>query len=212
MSEYAWQKTSFRRTVWWRWSVASLIGVSIGSVLQNIAENVFPVLQGYEDHWLIQPMVYSVGHIPLIAPIALAQWYFLRSHVHSAYWWVVATVIGVPLIFFVSLHLLAIFGYAGGAYFLVTIGVGLVYGIAQWLVLRCWASDAWVWIPTSLVVLLVAGIITAPLFNPLHQNTSSSVGIETVDLMRLFHNIALWTVYYILMGRLLVAMLLRQHP
>lgn len=211
MAEQTWQKTSLRRMAWWRWSIASLIGVSIGSVLQNIVGRVFPILQGYEDYWLIQPAVYSAGHIPLIIPIALAQWYILRSCVYSAYWWMVATIIGVPFIFFVSLQLLATFGYDGGAYFLVTVGVGLVHGIAQWLVIRYWASHAWIWIPTSLVALLITGIITAPLFNPLNLSMNSSIVIENVDLLRLLHGIAAWTVYYIIMGRVLVAILLRQR-
>ncbi len=75
-----------------------------------------------------------------------AQWLVLRCQVPQAYLWVLASVVGgAGLIVFGIAMGEATGGPLGG------LVIGAVLGIMQWLVLRRWVSQAYIYMPASMI-------------------------------------------------------------
>jgi hypothetical protein len=77
--------------IWWRWALASLVGITVATMLYWALPDSLVNPLDDEDIWLIQPWRVAVLTCVFYTPISLAQWLVLRRYVPRAWWWLVVT-------------------------------------------------------------------------------------------------------------------------
>jgi hypothetical protein len=109
------------------------------------------------------------GNAALGLLVGIGQWLVLRQWLERAGWWVLASAGGWLLAVSVGEVLQGVLGENLGGLIL-TIGLGLVPGVLQWLVLRQQAARAGWWVLASTVFVFAALLVGA--------GTASGVGLE----------------------------------
>ncbi|WP_309236588.1 hypothetical protein [Microcoleus sp. FACHB-672] len=164
-------KTEF--FVWLQWVLLTLAGFLVSLLFIEIGEK--PDIGAFEG---------AIGG----AVIGLAQWFFLRSRISNAGWWVLVCVLSWGLLGVTGLGALGwftprtpqiplriVYGAINGEQ------MGLLIGLAQWLVIGKQVTAGWRWIITSSVCWAVALAIGWTVGGLLHQATGLFLG-EVVGL------------------------------
>jgi hypothetical protein len=84
-----------------------------------------------------------IGDVGIGAAMGIMQWLVLRPQVRQASWWIVASIVG----WIIGLVAIAVVPPEIGA--LTGIMLGVVFGTAQWFILRRWVDGAGWWIVVS---------------------------------------------------------------
>jgi hypothetical protein len=93
-----------------------------------------------------------LAYLVLVAMLVTLQWAVLRRQVSRALWWLLATLVGIPVGAAASIPVLAAMDTAGQEVAGVLVGITLfggVLGAVQWLVLKRHVRSAAWWIPAS---------------------------------------------------------------
>ncbi|MBW4682634.1 MAG: hypothetical protein KME19_21450 [Microcoleus vaginatus WJT46-NPBG5] len=164
-------KTEF--FVWLQWVLLTLAGFLVSLLFIEIGEK--PDIGAFEG---------AIGGVV----IGLAQWFFLRSRISNAGWWVLVCVLSWGLLGVTGLGALGwftpatpqiplriVYGAINGEQ------MGLLIGLAQWLVIGKQVMAGWRWIITSSVCWAVALAIGWTVGGLLHQATGLFFG-EVVGL------------------------------
>ena len=69
---------TFQWDIWWRWSIASLIGVVVAMALFNTLPETLVSPDADENIWLDAPWRYSLINGVKYAPLSILQWTVLR--------------------------------------------------------------------------------------------------------------------------------------
>lgn len=179
---------SFKRDIrilWEWWVLATVAGGLIGIGIVVLAN----ALDSYLGRMNTVALLHAVGALQG-AVLGFTQWLVLRRYVKHIGWWILSTSIGAVvawlialkvsllliLIFFNSAMFVTLSAPLLQAVFLLGAWVGLVLGIAQWLVLRSHVRSGALWIVANALAwglgLLVA-MIGASLVTP------GDVGLKT---------------------------------
>lgn len=140
------------RSFWLQWLLATSLGWAIGGVALSVC------IGGLGDQ-----LGNVVGDAALGLMAGITQWLILRQWLEKAEWWILASAGGFLLAAGVGEYLLqpTLGENMGGL--LLTIGLGLVPGILQWLFLRRQVARAGWWALASTVLVFIsflAGVAT----------------------------------------------------
>jgi hypothetical protein len=130
---------------WAWWAAATAVGGTLGEVVLRLVEG---ALGGAAAS---PPAVQVVSWTALGAILGAFQWLVLRGRFDGAAWWIVATALAGSVAY-PTFNLLAdqALGLGGAAYLLlVMFGLGLIFGLAQSLVLRRWTRWPVAWVVVS---------------------------------------------------------------
>jgi len=138
--------------IWFLWLLANIIGMGVGWYL------------GWRLSFAV-PGNLAIWVIGIVAGLSLGffQMLVLRSLIGTSIWWLLASMIGWAVGFFLGAQAASFFGFTefvfGGA---IGAGVGLASGIAQWSILRGKMSSVGWWIPASVVAWAASLIVYLP--------------------------------------------------
>jgi hypothetical protein len=165
------------RGFWLRWMSASDMGLVVGFALY------FQLVVGFasELSFGLQTLISIAGGIFLGASIGLAQWLVLRKQISWPGQWIIASTAGGAVGGTVALIAGEITGEVtdAGFYGALAVGaavIGISLGIAEWLVLRRYVSQAGWWVLASTVGIVVAIGLSNVLGQALHSVILSIVG------------------------------------
>lgn len=156
-----------QRPVWpgsmWRSSVPVVGGVLVALMLYAMLYSLFIPLHSDEDLETMQPWWLAGLNFVYYTPICLAQWLVLRRYVRRAFWWVIATLMGVSVVqpsmvgilWALDLDMLAFVAWLFG------LGSGMFAAISQWIVLRRWTRRSTHWL--GLIPLIWIGTLAVSL-------------------------------------------------
>jgi hypothetical protein len=150
-----------RWDLWWRWALISLIGIIVGSMLEQALPDALRYPRDDENIWLAQPWRVAVLTCVYYTPISLAQWLVLRRYVRRAWWWLLITLGSVAVVYPVSIwvlwNLAHVFGRSGlevpglillefaWAVWFLGLGGGSIYLVTQWVALLRWTTSIRIW-------------------------------------------------------------------
>ncbi|MEQ8462981.1 hypothetical protein [Coleofasciculus sp. E1-EBD-02] len=128
-------------SVWLQWLLVTLLGFVASLFWIEIGE---------------RPDINMIEGIIGGTIIGFAQWLVLRRYLSSAWWWIIASLLGWGVMGLSSFGVIGwfaprtmrlfprlVYGVVDGA------TLGLILGMAQWWVLRQYVSKAWGWIFTN---------------------------------------------------------------
>jgi hypothetical protein len=138
------KRTHVGWSFWLQWVVATSLGWAVGGVLLSAC------IGGLGDE-----LGNVVGDAALGLAVGIGQWLVLRQWLDEAGWWILASAGGFLLAVSVGEVLQGALGENVGG-LLLTVGLGLVPGILQWLFLRRQVARAGWWILASTVLVFAA--------------------------------------------------------
>lgn len=154
-----------------------------------------------------------LSYIVLVLTLVMLQWAVLRQKVEGARWWLLVTLLGIPLGAAVGIPVLAMMDVSGQEVLGALVGItlfGSVLGLMQWLVLRRHVRGAGWWILASaaswlLYVVLDISTRKAGLLLPGYELFGNLGQIEVAMLGYAFLS------YGVITGLLLVWLLARRE-
>lgn len=183
MTTLHWQQTHPAWNFWLRWMLATVLGAALYLIVSVplmalLTLITFAGARPEAEPAFVPNFIGAGFGMGLTgAAIGLAQWFVLRKLLHNAGWWVLATMIGYSAPYVVGAVLPQWPEWLAPASMFVTFG--LVFGIAQGLVLRAQVTHAAWWIPISLAGWLAALALT-------RAAILSGLYIEPFDMLSAF--------------------------
>lgn len=196
----------FRWDIWWRWALASLIGIIVAHGVYQALPRVLHFPLDDEDIWLIQSWRVAVLTCVYYTPLSLAQWLVLRRSAARSWWWIIITLGSVVILYpgsIWALWTLQQWDLASDIWFF-GVGGGSVYLVAQWVAMLRWAHNRRVW-GLWLAATTVGWFCVLSVNAYLNADRVVRVGAE--DLGELVRGMVLSWLYQLTLGGALAAIL-----
>jgi hypothetical protein len=142
------ERATIGSRIWLQWVVASSLGWAVGGVVLSLNVGTMGDQLGN-----------VVGDAALGLMVGISQWLVLRQYLDRAGWWIVASAGGFLLAASLGEYLLQPWLGENAGGLLLTIGLGLVPGILQWLFLRRQVARAGWWALASTVLVFISFLV-----------------------------------------------------
>lgn len=163
--------TNTGRGLWLRWVVANAIGLALGLALWGILSDTLGE-HGPIDSPLVVIPSSIVAFLSVGAVAGTLQWLALRDHLDHLGWGILAGSVGYAVGFIAGFEI-------GGPPVDFILGFtlfGLGVGIVQWLALRRRVSRAGLWVPTSMLGLVIGGVVGMAVISPIGDDLDAALG------------------------------------
>ena len=202
---------SLRWEIWWRWTLFSLIGITVANVIYDMLPHALRYPQADENIWLEESWRVAALTCAYYTPVSLAQWLVLRRYVHQSWWWLLITLGSVVIVYPGSIWVLYALGQWEPAGWVWLLGMGgiTVYVVAQWVALRRWTRNTWI---LGMWMIVAAGGILVMLNVIEMVNLDITKRMSNAGFLNILYRIAVSALYQMTLGGVLTVILRPDVP